>query len=441
MNHLFATTDLQKNMRVNMNIIGLNGKPQVKDLKSIIKEWLTFRSKTVTRRLQYRLDWVMDRLHILDGLMVVYLNIDEVIKIIRNEDKPKKVLQKKFKLSSIQVDAILEIRLRQLAKLEEIKIKTEQEGLNKERLELEKVLKSKSRLKTLVKKELKEDFEEFGDERRSQIVEREEASAFDETELISSDPSTIILSQRGWVRAAKGFDVEADKMNYREGDGFLISANGRNNQNVTFLESKGKAYTLPCHSLPSARGQGEPLSGKLNVESGAEFKGVISGEEDERVLLASDAGYGFIARLGDLQTKNKSGKAIMRVPESGTVLNPQKVLNKEDLIAAISSEGRLLVFPLEELPELSKGKGNKIINIPKARYEANEEKLSFVSVVGKDRELKVFSGKRHFTIKSKDLENFIGNRGRRGNFLPKGFRVVDLVEVISRNKEEEPKDD
>ena len=207
-------------------------------------------------------------------------------------------------------------------------------------------------------------------------------------------------------------------MNYREGDGFLISANGRNNQNVTFLESKGKAYTLPCHSLPSARGQGEPLSGKLNVESGAEFKGVISGEEDERVLLASDAGYGFIARLGDLQTKNKSGKAIMRVPESGTVLNPQKVLNKEDLIAAISSEGRLLVFPLEELPELSKGKGNKIINIPKARYEANEEKLSFVSVVGKDRELKVFSGKRHFTIKSKDLENFIGNRGRRGNFLP-----------------------
>ena len=441
MNHLFATTDLQKNMRVNMNIIGLNGKPQVKDLKSIIKEWLTFRSKTVTRRLQYRLDWVMDRLHILDGLMVVYLNIDEVIKIIRNEDEPKKVLQKKFKLSSIQVDAILEIRLRQLAKLEEIKIKTEQEGLNKERLELEKVLKSKSRLKTLVKKELKEDLEEFGDERRSQIVEREEASAFDETELISSDPSTIILSQRGWVRAAKGFDVEADKMNYREGDGFLISANGRNNQNVTFLESKGKAYTLPCHSLPSARGQGEPLSGKLNVESGAEFKGVISGEEDEMVLLASDAGYGFIARLGNLQTKNKSGKAIIRVPESGTVLNPQKVLNKEDLIAAISSEGRLLVFPLEELPELSKGKGNKIINIPKARYEANEEKLSFVSVVGKDRELKVFSGKRHFTIKSKDLENFIGNRGRRGNFLPKGFRVVDSVEVISRNKEEEPKDD
>ena len=432
MNHLFATTDLQKNYRVNMNLIGLNGKPQTRDIKLVLKEWLSFRTKTVTRRLQYRLDWVLDRLHILEGLLVVFLNIDEVINIIRNEDEPKKVLQKKFKLSVIQVDAILEIRLRQLAKLEEIKIKEEQGNLDSERKELEKLLGSKARLKTLIKKELKADAEIYGDDRNSQIVFREEAEAFDESELISSDPVTVILSERGWIRAAKGHDIEAQSLNYREGDRFFASAKGRNNENAVFLDSKGKAYTLPCHSLPSARGQGEPLSGRINAESGETFAGVVSGKLDSKVVLASSAGYGFIANLGDLQTKNKSGKAAIRVNENVKVLDPRSIQNvDEDLLAAITNQGRMLVFPLSELPQLTKGKGNKIIGIPKANFDSGEEFLKEIAVLGEGRELKLISGKRHFSIKAKDIENFIGNRGRRGNFLPKGFRNVDGIEVIA----------
>ncbi len=440
MNHLFATTDLQKNYRVNMNLIGLNGKPQTRDIKLVLKEWLSFRTQTVTRRLQYRLDWVLDRLHILEGLLVVFINIDEVISIIRNEDEPKKVLQKKFKLSVIQVDAILEIRLRQLAKLEEIKIKEEQGSLDSERKDLEKLLGSKTRLKTLIKKELKADAEVYGDERNSPIVYREEATAFDETELISSDPVTVILSERGWVRAAKGHDIEPESLNYREGDTFFASAKGRNNQNAVFLDSKGKAYTLPCHSLPSARSQGEPLSGRLNAESGETFAGVISGPVESQVVLASSSGYGFVANLGDLQTKNKSGKAALRVQEGAQVLIPRAVENEQDVLAAITNQGRMLVFPLTELPKLARGKGNKIIGIPKASFESGEDFLQEVAVLGEGRELRLLSGKRHFTIKSKDLENFVGNRGRRGNFLPKGFRKVDGIEVIgsdqSNNKQE-----
>ena len=440
MNHLFATTDLQKNYRVNMNLIGLNGKPQTRDIKLVLKEWLSFRTQTVTRRLQYRLDWVLDRLHILEGLLIVFINIDEVISIIRNEDEPKKVLQKKFKLSVIQVDAILEIRLRQLAKLEEIKIKEEQGNLDSERKDLEKLLGSKSRLKTLIKKELKADAEVYGDERNSPIVYREEATAFDETELISSDPVTVILSERGWVRAAKGHDIEPESLNYREGDTFFASAKGRNNQNAVFLDSKGKAYTLSCHSLPSARSQGEPLSGKLNAESGETFAGVVSGPIESQVVLASSSGYGFVANLGDLQTKNKSGKAALRVQEGAQVLIPRAVENEKDMLAAITNQGRMLVFPLTELPKLARGKGNKIIGIPKASFESGEDFLQEVAVLGEGRELRLLSGKRHFTIKSKDLENFVGNRGRRGNFLPKGFRNVDGIEVIGtdqRNNKEE----
>ena len=440
MNHLFATTDLQKNYRVNMNLIGLNGKPQTRDIKLVLKEWLSFRTQTVTRRLQYRLDWVLDRLHILEGLLIVFINIDEVISIIRNEDEPKKVLQKKFKLSVIQVDAILEIRLRQLAKLEEIKIKEEQGNLDSERKDLEKLLGSKSRLKTLIKKELKADAEVYGDARNSPIVYREEATAFDETELISSDPVTVILSERGWVRAAKGHDIEPESLNYREGDTFFASAKGRNNQNAVFLDSKGKAYTLSCHSLPSARSQGEPLSGRLNAESGETFAGVISGPVESQVVLASSSGYGFVANLGDLQTKNKSGKAALRVQEGAQVLIPRAVENEKDMLAAITNQGRMLVFPLTELPKLARGKGNKIIGIPKASFESGEDFLQEVAVLGEGRELRLLSGKRHFTIKSKDLENFVGNRGRRGNFLPKGFRNVDGIEVIDtdqRNNKEE----
>jgi topoisomerase-4 subunit A len=335
-----------------MNIIGLNGKPQVRDIKSVLKEWLSFRTETVKRRLQYRLDWVLDRLHILEGLMAIYLNIDEVIHIIRNEDEPKQILQKKFKLSIIQVEAILEIRLRQLAKLEEIKIQEEQGKLDSERKDLETTLSSKARLKTLIKNELKADINIYGDDRKSPIVSRDDASAFDETELISSDPVTVILSKRGWVRAAKGHDVEAEKLNYREGDEFFASAKGRNNQNAVFLDSKGKAYTLPCHLLPSARGQGEPLTGKLNAESGETFAGVVSGSLDSKVVLATNAGYGFVARLGDLQTKNKSGKAALRVTEGAKVLPPQLVASVDAKIAAITNIGKLLVFPISELPEL-----------------------------------------------------------------------------------------
>ena len=442
MNHLFATTDLQKNFRVNMNLIGLNGKPQTRDIKLVLKEWLSFRTNTVTRRLQYRLDWLLDRLHILEGLLVVYINIDDVINIIRNEDEPKKVLQKKFKLSIIQVDAILEIRLRQLAKLEEIKIKEEQGNLDSERKELEKLLGSKARLKTLIKKELKADAEIYGDKRKSQIVFREEAEAFDESELISSDPVTIILSERGWIRAAKGHEIEAQSLNYREGDGFFAMAKGRNNQNAVFLDSKGKAYTLPCHSLPSARGQGEPLSGRINAESGETFAGVVSGKLESKVVLASSAGYGFVANLGDLQTKNKSGKAAIKVKDKVKVLDPRSIGNiEEDLLAAITNQGRMLVFALTELPQLTKGKGNKIIGIPKSNFDSGEEFLKEIAVLGEGRELRLISGKRHFSIKPKDIQNFIGNRGRRGNFLPKGFRNVDGIEVIStqvnKTKEEE----
>ena len=431
MNHLFATTDLQKNYRVNMNLIGLNGKPQTRDIKSVLKEWLTFRSQTVTRRLQHRLDWVLDRLHILEGLLVIYLNIDEVINIIRNEDEPKKVLQKKFKLSVVQVDAILEIRLRQLAKLEEIKIKEEQGTLDTERKELEKLLSSKARLKTLIKKELKADAEIYGDDRNSPIVVREEATAFDEAELISSDPVTLVLSERGWIRAAKGHDVDAESLNYREGDAYFSSALSRNNLNAIFLDSKGKAYTLPCHSLPSARGQGEPLSGRLNAESGETFMGVMSGKDDEQVVLASSSGYGFIAKLIDLQTKNKSGKAAIRVQENAKVLKPSLVESENDYLAAITNQGRMLVFPCSELPQLARGKGNKIIGIPKANFDSGEDFLQEVVTLNEEKELKLISGKRHFTIKFKDLENFAGNRGRRGNFLPKGFRKVDRVEVVT----------
>ena len=433
MNHLFATTDLQKNYRVNMNIIGLNGKPQVRDIKSVLKEWLNFRTETVKRRLQYRLDWVLDRLHILEGLMAIYLNIDEVIHIIRNEEEPKKILQKKFKLSIIQVEAILEIRLRQLAKLEEIKIQEEQGKLDSERKDLEKTLSSKARLKTLIKNELKADIDVYGDDRKSPIVSRDDASAFDETELISSDPVTVILSKRGWVRAAKGHDVEAEKLNYREGDEFFASAKGRNNQNAVFLDSKGKAYTLPCHSLPSARGQGEPLTGKLNAESGETFAGVVSGSLDSKVVLATNAGYGFVARLGDLQTKNKSGKAALRVPEGAKVLPPQLVASVDAKIAAITNIGKLLVFPISELPELSRGKGNKIIGIPKAKFESGEEFLKFIAVIEDGSSIKLINGKTHYSPKTKDLENFLSSRGKRGLSLPPGYRNLDEIEVTSKN--------
>ena len=430
MSHLFSTTDLEKNVRVNMNAIGLNGKPQVFDLKRILKEWLKFRTDTVRRRLQHRLDWVNDRLHILDGLLVAFLNLDEVIKIIRTHDEPKKELMKKFKLSEIQANAILDIRLRQLAKLEEESILAEKNELASEAKDIEKILSSASRLKTLIKTELKEDLEEFGDERNSSMVKAQESKAFDEKELISNDPITVVLSLRGWIRAAKGHDTDPESLQYREGDGYLSSSKARNSQNAVILDNFGKAYSLPIHKLPSARGQGDPVSGSINAQSGATFSGVVAGNDEDLCILASDSGYGFIAKIIDLQTKNKSGKAALNT-KGATPLSPQKLASIENsFIVSISEEVKMLLIEAADLPILSKGKGNKIISIDKKQYAAKENKLLYLLALPKEASLKIYSGKQHYEIKSKDLNNFVGARGRKGNYLPKGFRRIDSAEVL-----------
>ena len=432
MSHLFSTTDLEKNYRVNFNMIGINKRPQVKDLVSLLKEWLQFRIVTVRRRLQFRLDKILDRLHILDGLLIAFLNIDEVIKIIRQEDKPKQALMKAFKISERQSEAILELRLRQLAKLEEIKIKTEQQELSDERKTLEQLLKSATRLKTFIKNEIKTDAEKFGDARRSRLVEREEARAFSETELLSTEPVTIVLSERGWMRSAKGHDVDPRALQYKSGDGFKIAARGKSNQLAIFLDSTGRAYSLPAHTLPSARGQGEPVSGKVNPPSGATFEGVVIGDDDRDVLLASDAGYGFVAKLGDLISKNKSGKAILRLPK-GSVLLPAVMIQDydSDRIVSVTNEGRMLMFPLSQLPRLAKGKGNKIINIPSARVAERIEFVVAMTTVTAEDTLTVYAGRRHHNLKSADLQHYQGERGRRGNKLPRGFQNVDRIEVLT----------
>jgi topoisomerase-4 subunit A len=430
MSHLFSTTDLEKNVRVNMNAIGLNGKPQVFDLKRILKEWLKFRTDTVRRRLQHRLDWVNDRLHILDGLLVAFLNLDEVIKIIRTHDEPKKELMKKFKLSEIQANAILDIRLRQLAKLEEESILAEKNELFSEAKDIEKTLGSASRLKTLIKKELKEDLDEFGDKRNSSMVEAKESKAFDEKELISNDPMTVVLSKRGWIRAAKGHDTDPESLQYREGDGYLSSSKARNSQNAVILDNFGKAYSLPIHKLPSARGQGDPVSGSINAQSGATFSGVVAGNDEDLCILAADSGYGFIAKIVDLQTKNKSGKAALNT-KGAIPLSPQKLASIENsFIVSISEEGKMLLIEAADLPILSKGKGNKIISIDKKQYAAKENKLLHLLALPKEASLKIYSGKQHYEIKSKDLNNFVGARGRKGNYLPKGFRRIDSAEAL-----------
>jgi len=431
MSHLFATTELQKNVRVNLNAIGLNGKPRVFDLKSILKEWIKFRSETVKRRLQHRLDWVNDRLHILDGLLKAYLNLDEVIKIIRTHDEPKKALMKKFKLTEIQANAILDIRLRQLAKLEEEAILLEKKELSTEAKEIEKILKSTSRLKTLIKKELKEGLDEYGDDRNSNLVEAEEAKAFDEKDLISNDPMTVVLSKRGWIRAAKGHEIDPQSLQYREGDEYLSSATARNSQNAVIIDSFGKAFTLPIHKLPSARGQGDPVSSSINSQSGSTFAGVVAGTEEDYCVLTANNGYGFIAKIEELQTKNKSGKTALNT-KGAIPLGPEKLSSIEDsYIAAITEEGKMLLIEANDLPVLAKGRGNKIINIDKKRFEAKENRLIFLKTLNKGDNLKIYSGKQSYMIKSKDLENFVGSRGRKGNFLPKGYRRVDKLEVIS----------
>jgi topoisomerase-4 subunit A len=432
MSHLFSTTSLERTVRVNMNIIDLEGRPRSFDLIGVLTEWLKFRKETVKRRLQHRLQIVVDRLHILDGLLIAYLSIDAVIKIIREEDEPKRVLMKRFKLSDIQAEAILNLRLRNLAKLEEMKIKGEQDELNEERDGLEKTLKSAARLKTLIKNEILEDAEAYGDDRRTLIVEREAAQALDETQLVSSEPVTVVLSQRGFARAAKGHEVDALALSYKAGDGYLASAIGRSNQLAMFIDSTGRVYSVMAGTLPSARGQGEPLSSRFKPPDGAEFCGAMIGDNEQKYLLASDAGYGFIATLEDLVTRNKAGKAILRVPAEGRAVVPAPVPpGVECLIAAVTSIGRLLIFEMEELPELAKGKGNKLLNIPAKKYKSGEEKLIAAAVVPEEGNLQVYCGERMMTIKWDDTDHYYGERALRGSLLPRGWRNVDRLVGVS----------
>ena len=420
MSHLFATTDLERSYRVNLNIIGIDERPKVMDLRSLLREWLRFRLSTVKRRLQYRLDEVKGQIHILKGLMIAYLNIDEIISIIRQEDKAKPVLMARFKLSDAQAEAILELKLRKLAKLEEVKINGELDALQKERGGLELVLKSELRLKTLVRKELLADGKKFGDARRSPLEERAEAQAIDETQLISAEEITVILSNKGWVRAARGHEIDPLTLSYRAEDGFKCAASGRSNQPALFFDSSGRCYSLPAHVLPSARGHGEPISSKFNPPDGSRFEGVIIGNPDWLYLMVSDAGYGFVFQFGNMESKNKSGKSVINLPEGANVLIPQRVYDyKSDLIIAASSAGRLLAFPLNELPCLNKGKGMKIIQL-----KGDEERLVAVAVVPTDATLTLYSGKQHCNFSPAHLAHYKGNRGRRGSVLPQGYRKV-----------------
>jgi topoisomerase-4 subunit A len=432
MAHLFATTDLERTYRVNLNVIGLDRKPQVKGLLELLNEWLTFRVETVRKRLEYRLDKVMERLHILDGLLIAYLNIDEVIRIIRTEDDPKKILMERFDLSHVQSEAILQLRLRHLARLEEMKIRDEQAALTKERKQLERILSSEARLKTMIKKELQKDAGTFGDDRRTAIVTRMEAQAISQEELAPVEPVTVVLSVNGWVRTAKGHEVDPAKLNYKAGDRLLATAEGKTNQPAIFLDTSGRTYSLPALSLPSARGYGEPLSGRLVLPPKVTFTTVLMGEPDQMLLMASDAGYGFLVQLSELVTKNQKGKAVLSLPKGARPLIPTAVNNiKEHFLAAITNEGRMLFFPLADLPILSKGKGNKIIQIPAKRASQREELLSFLMPIAQNDSLTIFAGKRHFKLTFNNMMDFSGERGRRGRKLPRGFQKVDRLELES----------
>ncbi|MEY4640998.1 MAG: hypothetical protein RLZZ227_992 [Pseudomonadota bacterium] len=430
MAHLFSTTDLEKSYRVNFNMIGIDGLPRVKNLRDILTEWLTFRTDTITRRLKYRLEKILARLHILDALLIAYLNIDEVIRIIRAEDKPKDALVARYKLSDKQAEAILDLKLRNLARLEEMEIRGEQKELAEERDALEQTLGSRARLKTLIKKELIADAQSFGDERRSPLVTRAEAQAFSETELMSIEPVTVVLSEAGWVRAAKGHDVDAAALGYKSGDKLKFADRGRSNQNAVFLDSTGRAYSLPAHSLPSARGQGEPLTTRVNPPSGATFEGLVIGDPENQYLIGSDAGYGFVTKLENLISKNRAGKAVLALPDGSKVVPPVAVNDvSSDDIVGITNEGHMLMFKIAELPELAKGKGNKIIGIPSSRAAEHQEYVVAYAVITTGQVLVVHSGKRYLRLGMDDLEHYRGERGRRGNKLPRGFQKVDRAEV------------
>jgi topoisomerase-4 subunit A len=430
MNHLFATTDLERSYRVNLNIIGLDGRPRVMGLKDILSGWLEFRIATVTRRLQHRLEKVTKRLHILAGLLAVFLNLDEVIKIIRREDEPKPVLMKRFKLSEEQTEAILETKLRHLAKLEEMKIREEQKALSAERDQLEALLKSKAKLRKLVSDEIRADAEKYGDDRRTGIIERKAAQAIDETSLIANEPVTVVLSTGGFVRSAKGHEIDPRTLSYKTGDAFQAIARGKSLQNAVFVDSTGRTYTLPAHSLPSARGSGEPLSGRLNPPDGAKFVGVIMGEPEDLWLLASDAGYGFTVRLKELITDRRAGKTVLNVPDKSLVLPPAFVASPDSLVCAVSSEGKMLAFKVADLPEMPKGKGNKIYDIPSRKAAAREEMLTAIAVVPPNGKLILWSGEKQKTLEWSDLKDYRGQRAQRGAVLTRGWREIDRLEGI-----------
>jgi len=431
MNHLFATTDLERSYRVNLNIIGLDGRPKVMGLKDILCGWLEFRIATVTRRLQHRLEKVSRRLHILEGLLAVYLNLDEVIKIIRREDEPKPVLMKRFKLSEEQTEAILETKLRHLAKLEEMKIREEQKELATEREELEALLKSKAKLRKLVAKEISEDAAKYGDDRRTKIIEREAAQAIDETSLIANEPVTVVLSTGGFIRQAKGHEIDPRTLSYKTGDAFQGVARGKSLQNAIFLDSTGRTYALPAHSLPSARGNGEPLSGRLNPPDDAKFVGVIMGEKEDLWLLATDAGYGFTVRFKELLTDRRAGKTVLTVPEKALVLPPAFVASPDSLVCAVSSEGKMLAFPVADLPEMPRGKGNKIYDIPGKKAAAREEMLTAIAVVPPQGKLVLYSGEKTKTLEWGELKDWRGQRAQRGAVLTRGWREIDRLEGIA----------
>ena len=430
MAHLFATTDLEKSYRVNMNMIGLDHKPAVKGLLQVLTEWLTFRRTTVTRRLQHRLDKVLARLHILDGLMIAFLNIDEVIEIIRTEDEPKQVLMARFNLSDEQAEAILNLRLRHLAKLEEHQLQAEKDKLEEERSNLELILGSERRLNTLIKKEIQEDAKKYASPRMSQLVEREEAKAISESEMTPAEPVTVILSEMGWVRCAKGHDIDPAGLSYKAGDKYLAHACGKSNQPVIFIDSTGRSYALDPLSLPSARSQGEPLTGKLTLPAGATIEQVIMEPEKQELLMASDAGYGFICKFEDLIARNKAGKALISLPENAKVLKPETLSESASLLVSLTSAGRMLIFPVRDLPSLSKGKGNKIISIPAANAKARSELLVKLFLISEQASLEFHSGKRKITLKPEDLQKFRAERGRKGSQLPRGLHSnVDIVVV------------
>ncbi len=432
LNHLFATTDLERNYRINLNIIGIGGKPQVLDLRTLLKQWLRFRIDTVTRRLEFRLDHVVDRLHILEGLLIAFLNIDEVIHIIRTEDKPKPVLMSHFEITGTQAEAILDLKLRNLAKLEEMKIRGEQAELDEERQKLETVLGSKQRMKTLVKTELQADAEKYGDDRRSQLTEREAAQALKEEDLIPSEPCTVVLSKAGWVRAAKGHDIDATTLNFKAGDEFQHAARGRSNQQAVFLDSSGRAYSLPAHSLPSARSLGEPLTSRFTLSDGGRFLYAIAGDTQQKLVLASSWGYGFVTETINLHSKMKAGKAMVSLPGDSNPVAPAIITSAEaETVVCVTSDGYLLAFPLSDLPALSKGKGNKLINIPPKRLKAGEEHMIGVVVIAEGEEILVWAGQRYMRIGRKDLEHFRGERAKRGRKLPRGFQRVTLIEVAA----------